>query len=73
MGVNYWQNCSKMAGLDPGVECLDEFDEAEEMSTTFCPQMTEEEYENQTSEATEKALNVSGCFFVLDSIYEIFF
>lgn len=44
---------------DPGVECLDEFDEAEEMSSAFCPQMTEEEYEKQTSEATEKALNVN--------------
>ena len=52
-----------MTAPDPGVECLDEFDEAEEMSSAFCPQMTEEEYEKQTSEATEKALNVSVASF----------
>ncbi|KAL8575206.1 hypothetical protein ACOMHN_042327 [Nucella lapillus] len=39
------------------VENLDEFDEAEELTTTFCQQITEEQYENQISEETEKALN----------------
>ena len=51
-----------MAASDPRLETLDEFDEAEEMSAAFCPQMTEEEYETQTSEETEKALVVSICF-----------
>ena len=47
-----------MDSRDPRVENLDEFDEAEDMSATFCQQVTEEAYEDQTSEETEKALKV---------------
>lgn len=43
---------------DPRIENMDEFDEAESLLTTFCNQVTEEEYENQTAMETEKALKV---------------
>ncbi|KAK7473437.1 hypothetical protein BaRGS_00035313 [Batillaria attramentaria] len=42
---------------EPRIENLDEFDEAEVLSSAFCKQMTEEEFEEQTSAETQKALD----------------
>lgn len=36
---------------------MDEFDDAVPLRSTYCSRMTEQEYENQAAETTEKALS----------------